>query len=208
MNTSQTLQLTLENHLTRFLDNVHDNPEMLEKIAHDVVSRGEELMKDYPAKTQLYHEAAIEIVQVMSKGAYMLDLFTQAIYDENIEAIAPGKFLTAVDDIPDIDPVKSNEIIQTVAQALEHIASEQPTIPFGAIFYENYFGEYIANIFHVSAIESLYENAELFKNLKALLNKKRQSDEIYAIFQGTTDQLQRDLASRYFSYEEIRKILP
>lgn len=189
-----------------FLAKIKEEPTSFIKIARDTVKRAEELQVLYPSDTQRYHEAAIEIVSVMGQGVGLIQLFTTAIVEDNLAAIAPGKFLDAVDALPAVDPVASNEIIITVAEKLRSLESAEYT--FGDIFYQNYFGEYMANIFNVTCVEGLSAQPELFHQLKKLIPDPSAPLVLYEALGDANDLLKNDLADNYYSYEKLKMQLP
>ncbi|WP_071131259.1 hypothetical protein [Enterococcus timonensis] len=208
MESSAQFQMLLNNHLTSFLEKIHESPEILGKIANDIAGKAAAMENDYPAQTQLLHVGAVEIVSVMAKGAGIIDLFTQAVADQDLDLVAPGNFLQAADDLPEIDAVKSSEVVALVADALNNLLEEHPKLTFADIFYENFFGEYVANIFNVSAIELLSEKPELFKSLKKYIDEKGQSDVLSDIINKSDEQLKEDLTRNYYSFRQLQNTRP
>lgn len=207
MQTQTDFQKLLETRLQQFTKSLHKTPQMLEKVANDVMQQALQLEEDYPSQTQRLHEAAIELVDVMAKGASTIDLFLKHVETQDLKKIAPGVFLQEVDDLPAIDPLKSSEAIQLVATGLEEILDKDSEISFGEVFYENYLGEYITNIFQVSAIESLYEAPDLFEALKALYEEKG-ADIFYILFSQVGERLKEDLRKNYYDFTYLKKKRP
>lgn len=200
-------QALLEKRLKQFIKNLHETPQMLEKVANDVMHQALQLEKDYPSQTQRLHEGAIELVDVMAKGASAIDLFLAHLKTQDLEKIAPGVFLQEVDDLPAIDPIKSNEVIELVVTGLEEIFAKDPELSFGEVFYENYLGEYIANIFQVSAIESLYDLPDLFQALKNLYEEEGQ-EIFYTLFSNVEETLKEDVRKNYYSFSYLKNKRP
>ncbi len=149
------------NHLEQFIKSYQNEPQMFLALGKDIKEHALQLSQ----LPHAFEEGAVEIVNLMAKETYLVDLFTQAIADENVEVIKPGVFLEKADNVPDIDPEASQELIAVVSHALETM-SENNLQNFPPLYYENYFGEYLTNIFFVSAIELL----SLFINKKNFLN--------------------------------------
>lgn len=207
MDAKEQFPLLINHRLTQFLKSIKDNPNILEKIARDIAQHGKEMEEDYPSDTQSIHEIAIEVVDIMAKGAASIDLFLTCVKNEDYSLLAPGAFLERADSFPEIDPVKSVDVINLVVNALTGVKEAHPKTSAGELFFENYFGEYVANIFNISFIESLGDKKDLLKEAKVLLDS---GDEefFYNLFTEANEKLKHKLTKVNYHYQDILPTLP
>ena len=201
----QDLTAFISSYNTEFIARLNAEPQLFKKIALDTAAHAMDLEQLSTHTDGKYRQAAVEILAVMGKGVGIIDSFADILADGNIEAIQPGKFLDLADNLPETDPLQSPELIEMIAGALQ--SSEDENISFSDIFYLNYLGEYLANIFNVTAIEKLSEAPELFAASRAIGENNAKTNELFTLFSDVNDVLKNSLADTYYSFGEMAEEL-
>ena len=202
MNPEKDLAAFITTRARTFNARLNAEPVLFKRLALDVAERALELEKKYPNKSSKYQQAATEIFAVMGKGVGILQQFAAALETTDVSLIAPGKFFATVDALPDVDVTQSQEIIVAISEALQ--GAENGGHTFTEIFYENYLGEYLANIFNVSTIEALHEDAGLFAASRVLVHPGEQNVALFQIFGDADDLIKTNIDDTYYSFAEMQ----